>query len=168
MSRPFLIPALLAATLALSLPTAQAAPEKGKKFGEWTINCETVGKGDKAQEICNMGQIFAAGDPPRPLLRVAVTYLPDGAQPYMIITMPLGMALPPGVQLQIDEGEKQKIPVNTCLPDGCRAGGKIADDMIAGLKAGAKLKVSFADINLKAVSIPVSLTGFTAGLAALK
>ncbi|MCP5140784.1 MAG: invasion associated locus B family protein [Gammaproteobacteria bacterium] len=168
MSRAFLIPALLASTVAFSMSPAQAAPESGAKFGDWTINCETVGEGDKAQQICNLNQTFAAGEPPRPLLRVAVTYLPDGDKPYLVMTMPLGMALPPGVQLQIDAGDKQVIPVNTCLRDGCRAGGAMADDMIAALKAGAKLNVSFADINLKAVTIPVSLSGFTAGLASLK
>ncbi|MCB1736114.1 MAG: invasion associated locus B family protein [Gammaproteobacteria bacterium] len=168
MFRSVLIRSLLAAMALFSSHSVFAAPENGAKFKDWTVACEEVGEEGKKTQVCHLFQIFTAGEKKRPLLRVAVTYLPGEDSPYLVLTMPLGMALPPGVQLQIDDGEKQRIPVNTCLPDGCRAGGNMADAMIDALKKGSTLKISFADMNLKTATVPVSLSGFTAGLASLK
>ena len=168
MFRPVLFRSLLAAMLVFSAPSVLAAPVSGTEFKDRTVGCEDVGEEGSKTHVCHLYQIFTAGENKRPLLRVAVTYLPGEEKPYLVLTMPLGMALPPGVQLQIDDGEKQRIPVNTCLPDGCRAGGNMADAMIDALKKGSTLKISFADMNLKTATVPVSLSGFTAGLASLK
>ncbi|MDB5362801.1 MAG: hypothetical protein JWO51_4098 [Rhodospirillales bacterium] len=151
---------------------APAAPAEAAKTDQpnalWGRSCDTGADGKQTcvavQNVVitdkNTNQSLRA-------LSVAVGYLPGDAKLRMALTVPLGINLPTGVGFQIDEGQANTLPVETCLADGCRiimtidAGGR---DSLVKSKL---IKVSYQLANGQKVVLPIELTGFGASLAQL-
>lgn len=150
------------------LGTANAAqPTAGQKFGDWSIGCDQ----DGGQSVCHLDQAVIDNNTQKPVLQVGVGYLPgqDGKkQPKMVIIVPLGVILPQGLTVQIDDGPGAQVPFLHCMAAGCRTVVNLDAPTIAKFKAGTKAKMTFAAPNGQPVSVPVSLSGFTAGFDALK
>ena len=158
--------AILTATLLLAAAgLCSAAPKDGQTFGDWAVRCEKPKNAPK--ETCFIFQNHVTKKDHKPVLRIAVGYLPTKNQPVAVITMPLGIALPPGVQIKVDNNEAVRVPVERCEPQGCRAGVILGDKLLAQLKAGQKAEITFDDGARHPITVPVSLKGFTAGLSSL-
>jgi invasion protein IalB len=137
-----------------------------EKFDDWFKECEMVTdeKGEQI-EICQISQTLIDKDSDQPMMKIAVGYVPDKEQPVAVITLPLGIFLPPGIELQIDgTGKVGRLPINTCLPSGCQAGVQLDEDFVSRMKKGNQMTVTFGNPQGKGVAAPVSLKGFTAGL----
>jgi invasion protein IalB len=160
--------AALLAPLLLSAAHAQDKP-KEKTFQDWTLVCQKPEGADK--ELCVLVQQLVRKDPEKDtqqrVMLVEIGYAPKSDKALIIFTLPLGVLLPPGLSLQVDEGEPQRFPVEICLRDGCRAALALEDSLISSMKAGTQGKLSFMDPQRNPVALPVSLKGFTAGFKAL-
>ena len=153
--------------IALALVTSLlAAPEEGKTFKDWKVNCDTIP--DKDEKICHIQQLITDKENDNPIMMVAVGYLPGLEKPTFIVTLPLGVLLPPGLSLQVDENKAIGFPYEVCDPVGCRAGFDIKDDILQQLKAGNQAKLKFANMQRKTITVPISLSGFTGGINSLK
>ena len=120
-------------------------------------------------EICQISQTLIDKDSDQPMMKIAVGYVPDKDQPVAVITLPLGIFLPPGIELQIDgKGKVGRLPINTCLPSGCQAGVQLDEEFVGRMKQGNQMTVTFGNPQGKGVAAPVSLKGFTAGLASVE
>jgi invasion protein IalB len=86
----------------------------------------------------------------------------------VFLTLPLGVYLPTGLLLQIDDGETLKIPVEICLPNGCHTRMALIGELLKKLRAGRMAKLAFHDSQQRRITVPVSLAGFTAAFAALR
>ena len=82
-----------------------------------------------------------------------------------MIMVPLGMAIPPGVQVKIDEGEPVKLPYSICTPGGCTAEVNADSKLIGQLKSGKKMVVAAINRLGKPIGFPVPLNGFGTALA---
>lgn len=141
-----------------------------EKFDDWFKECEMVTdeKGEQI-EICQISQTLIDKDTDQPMMKIAVGYVPDKAEPVAVITLPLGIFLPPGIELQIDgKGKVGRLPINTCLPSGCQAGVQLDEEFVGRMKQGVQMTVTFGNPQGKGVAAPVSLKGFTAGLASVE
>ncbi len=183
-------PIVLGAFLALST-NVQAEPTPGEKFNDWTVQCEKIPVPDgklavkvegsektdeapaeatppKEQNLCQIVQTLTEQASEQPVLQMAVGYLPGVETPVGALLLPLGIWLPPGVELRVDEGKTGRIPVDTCDPAGCRAGVELDNEFLASMKKGKELNITFGGRNRQGITVPISLDGFTAGLASLK
>jgi invasion protein IalB len=160
------IAAILTLLAALWLASARAAPEPGTTFKDWIVGCESLPEG--GEPVCHIYQTLSLKEQEQQILHVAVGYLPGSDKALAVFTMPLGIALPPGVQLQVDEAKPLRFPVEYCDPNGCRAGIGLDDKLLAQFRKGLSAKVTFADRQHRGITVPVSLSGFTAGFAALE
>jgi invasion protein IalB len=148
--------------------TAAANPQSqdGKEFQDWTLHCKTITQGQP--EACEMRQNIVNKQGARVVL-VIVGRVPHMEMPGMLILMPLGIALPPGVFLKVDDGDRQQVQLKICEKEGCRVEMVLTSDLVAQLKAGTKATVTFYVYNREGkeqeVNIPVSLLGFSAALA---
>lgn len=77
------------------------------------------------------------------------------------ITVPTGRLVPPGIGMQIDGGQTQKIDYMICLPDRCIAEGQLTDNLIASFKRGSELTLTSVNFQNQANPIKVTLAGFT-------
>lgn len=157
---------LAAITAGLAFSSAAPAAETGQVFKDWRVACEKPEGADA--DVCHIFQNLTMKENGQQILNVMVGYLPSKPEPVMILTLPLGIALPPGVQVQVDEGKTGRAPIETCTPQGCRVGIPLVDEFLTSLKMGNTLNVTFANLQRKGLSVPVSLSGFSAGMSALK
>lgn len=164
---PSRFPRLLAALCALPVVlTAQAQVKDGESFDNWTVRCED--SKDAQARQCFIFQNLVTREGAQRVLHVAIGYLPDRPEPIALVTLPLGISLPPGASIQVDDGEPTRFPVERCEPNGCRAGLRLESPLLDAMKTGQELRVTFQDGSRKPVTVPLSLQGFTAGLRALK
>ena len=104
------------------------------------------------------------------VLLAIVGRVPNVETPGMLVLLPLGIALPPGVFLKIDDGDPQPLELKLCAKEGCHAEeAPLKSDVLAQLKAGTKAVVGFHVYNQQGkqpqVGVPISLLGFSAALA---
>ncbi len=163
-------PALLAAALgvlALAAGPAAGQPSDGQTFKDWRIRCEQ-GQGDEPRQ-CNIFQTVVVSRTEQPILYVAVGYPPGGAGDAVVfITLPLGIHLPSGVTLGVDEGGPVALTLEHCDQGGCHARLRLGRALVASFQAGLVAYVGFRDGLRQPLRIPVSLKGFTAALKALR
>ena len=92
----------------------------------------------------------------------------DTHTPVALVQLPLGLNLPGGGKSQIDEGKVSDLQIQTCEARGCYASTQIAPDMLAAMKAGKQLKVSFQNLGKEIITIPMPLTDFAAAYDKIK
>jgi invasion protein IalB len=162
--------ALAGVMILASGPTAKAAVNDGQKFQDWTVRCDkpTEGAPADAKPVCYLHQEVKNEKGDRPLMFMMVGFLPNKTEPVAILSFPLGIFLPTGVTLQIDEGKPARFPVERCFPNGCRAGLELSDELLTALKSGTGATFTYNYDAEQQVHARVSLRGFTAGVTALK
>lgn len=155
----------LAASLFLAAGTSSAsAATEGQKFGSWTVNCEDGGK------VCHIAQRLVSKQDDRTLISVGIgkVHGPNGATAsQMIIVVPLGILLPQGLTLQVDQGQAVKLPFLQCVPHGCRTVVTLEAEGLQKLQAGSEAKFTYFLPNGQPMTLPISLSGFTAGYNAV-
>lgn len=84
----------------------------------------------------------------------------------MTVNTPLGVLIPYGVRIRIDNGEVSPVPLLRCLPDNCAARAPLSAEAVEQLKKGSVAKFGF--FLQEEVLVDVSLSGFTAAYNALQ
>jgi invasion protein IalB len=147
-------------------PATVKGPRDGQQFQDWTLRCE-LPQG-QPPEFCEMRQRVVNQQDEQVLLAV-VGRLPQLGKPGLLIVLPLGISLPPGAFLKIDQGADQQVPVERCERQGCRIEIILEGELLAQLKAGTQAMVGFhvydGEGGRPRVDVPVSLLGFSAALA---
>jgi len=159
-------PALAQATEAPESAEPEPGPRDGLEFQDWRLRCEAAT--EQRPEFCEMHQRVVNQEGERVMLAV-VGRLPNIDTPGLLFVLPLGISLPPGAFLRIDQGEEEQVPVERCERQGCRIELLLDDELLARLKAGTRATVSFHVYDGQGqrprVDVPVSLLGFSAALA---
>jgi invasion protein IalB len=86
----------------------------------------------------------------------------DTHTPVALVQLPLGISLPVGAKFQVDDGKAVDLQIQICENRGCYASTPIAPDMLAALRSGKQLKVSFQNLAKETIAIPMPLTDFAA------
>jgi invasion protein IalB len=165
-----LAPAAALAAFAVA-SAAAAAPKDGAKFDNWAIKCEKPDAKDKqngGSEVCYAFQNVVTKEGNQRVLNIAVGYPPKVSDPVALITLPLGIALPPGAALQINDDQPIRIPIERCEPGGCRAGLKLEKALLDKLNGATKVQVGFSDGAHRPVAVPLSMKGFGDAVKSLK
>ena len=158
--------AVLVCLLAMP-PAGYAADEISESHhGFWTLRCEATG--ENLTPGCIMFQNLVLKTGGQPVLQFAIGIKPGGGPPTVLLSLPLGIALPPGVTIRIDDGKAANFPVERCEPDGCQAGMKLRDATIDQLRRGHSLEITFFDGQRQPIRMPLSLDGFSSGFEALQ
>ena len=163
-------PLLLGALLAPFAGTVPAQQEAGtvaaEQFRDWAKACRTPEGAET--EVCFVFQNATPEDGERVVMNLLVHYPPEGEGPVMVVTLPLGLALLPGIRLQVDDGATRQVPFRVCNAGGCKAVVPLADELLAELRRGEQLHVTVASIQGEATRLTTSLLGFTAAMTALR
>jgi invasion protein IalB len=92
----------------------------------------------------------------------------DTHTPSALIQLPLGLNIPNGAKLQVDDGKAADLQIQTCEARGCYAGTTITPDLLAAMKAGKQLKLSFQNLNKETLTVPLPLADFAAAYEKIK
>jgi invasion protein IalB len=153
------------AALALGAPHAFAQGVVKNTFGEWQMRCETP-PGAK-NEQCALVQNVMAEDRPNLTLLVIALKTADGKARLLRMVAPLGILIPAGVGLKIDQNDIGRAGYVRCLTTGCIAEAVLDDTLLNQLKGGQNATFIVFQTPEEGVGIPVSLTGFGAGFDSL-
>ncbi len=157
--------ATLAAGLAGATPAALAQGVVRNTFNDWQLRCETPA-GAKAEQ-CALVQNVAAEDRPNVTLLVIVLKTADAKSRLLRVVAPLGVLLPAGLGLKIDNADVGRAGFVRCLTTGCVAEVVMEDTLLGQLKSGKTATFIVFQTPEEGVGIPVSLEGFGPGFDAL-
>lgn len=163
MRRPILAVALLG-----WLTSAAAAQDAGSnaQASGWAPSCVSEGRGEPAR--CAIEQRIVLQQGNRLLMTVKVEMPAEPRTPGLVVQMPLGLHLPSGLTLKIDQGQPLALPIQSCDPNGCYAGMAIDAPLLGGLKAGNTLHASVQSLARESIDVPIPLAGFSAAFARIE
>jgi invasion protein IalB len=153
--------AVLAAALGGAAGPARAQGVPKGKYGDWEMRCETPPGAPREQ--CALIQRIEDKDRPNVNLVVIVLKTADGKSRLLRVVAPLGVLLPSGLGLKIDQADVGRAGFVRCLPTGCVAEVMMEDKLIEQLKGGSTATFIIFQTPEEGIGIPLTLTGFKDG-----
>jgi invasion protein IalB len=147
--------ATTAAPAAAAGPTTIDAPSQG-----WTVNCNQGGDG----MICRASQSIAVASTGQLLVAVSLFKAPKATAHTLAVQMPHGLLLPAGATLQIDAEAAQPLIIETCDQRGCYGNIAVTEPLLAAMRKGKMLVVTFQNLNKDNVKVQLPLAGFPEAL----
>jgi invasion protein IalB len=148
--------ALFAAASGAVAAEAQGAVKD--KHGDWVTRCETPP--GASHEQCAIVLSVVDQERPNLVLVIIVLNTADRKARLMRVIAPLGVLLPPGVSLRIDEADAGRLSFLQCLPNGCVAQLAMDDALINKLKNGTTATLGIFQTPEQGVGMQASLAGF--------
>jgi invasion protein IalB len=155
-----------AQTAATTVPAAEPAPANAPAPPGWAARC-TSGSRDAPLE-CAIEQTAVLSKTGQLLVLVNVRVPSDTHAPVALVQLPLGLNLPVGAKLQVDDGKAVDLPIQTCENRGCYASTPITPELLAAFKSGKQLKISFQNLGKETITIPMPLADFPAAYDKIK
>jgi invasion protein IalB len=145
---------------------AQTQSAMKAKYDDWELRCDTPPGASKEQ--CALLQSVAAEDRPNVSLVVIVLKTADGKSRLLRIIAPLGILLPNGLGLKIDDADIGRAGFVRCLPSGCVAEVIMEDKLIDQMRTGKTATFIIYQTPEEGIGIPLALKGFQQGFEALQ
>jgi len=144
---------------------ALAQGEVKSKHGDWDLRCDTPA-GAKNQQ-CVIMQFVTAQDRENVGLSVVVMKTADKQARILRVLAPLGVLLPRGLGLRIDNTDMGTTGFIRCLPNGCVSEVLMDDTLIQQLRTGKQAMFIIFQTPEEGIGVPISLAGFGEGFDAL-
>jgi invasion protein IalB len=155
--------AFTAMALAASAGTAERATAQGavkSVHNDWQVRCDTPPGAQNEQ--CALMQSVMAEDRPNFGLTVIVLKTADQKSPLMRVVAPMGVLLPSGLGLKIDQVDVGRAGFVRCQSNGCVAEVVMDDNLLKQLRAGQATFIIFQTPE-EGIGFPISLKGFGEG-----
>jgi invasion protein IalB len=146
-------------------PPATDAPAAPSQPG-WAARCSSANR--DAPLECAMEQQAVQSKTGQLVALINIRVPGDTHTPIAAVQLPLGLNLPVGAKLQVDDGKVVDLQIQTCEARGCFAGGPIAPDLLAAMKSGKQLKLSFQNLAKETMTISMPLADFAAAYDKIK
>jgi invasion protein IalB len=153
----------------LAMTPLYAAAQEGTvkaQHGDWQIVCKDPPPGAK-NEVCALVQSVTAEDKDNIGLTVYFQKFSNGTRVLRVFA-PLGILLPPGLGLKIDDKDVGHAPFLRCHTFACYAQVVVEDPLVEQLKNGKTAIFIIFQAEEAGIGIPISLAGFKEALAELK
>ena len=154
-------------------PAPQAAPSPSAEQQTaqppapgWVSRCSSLGR--DAPLECAIEETAVLTKTGQLIVLVNIRVASDTHQPVALVQLPLGLNLPAGAKLQVDDGKVIDLQIQTCENRGCYSNAPVSPEMLAALKSGKQLKVAFQNLNKEVITIPMPLADFAAAYEKIK
>lgn len=148
-------------TAAASEGAAASAPPPG-----WIARCSSASRTSPLE--CAIEQSAVLTKTGQLIVLINIRVPADTRAPIALVQLPLGLNLPAGAKLQVDDGKAAELQIQTCEARGCYANLPISPEMLGTLKTGKLLKVSFQNLAKETITIPMPLGDFAAAYEKIK
>ena len=166
---------LLAAAVALATSggaTAQQIPKpatdefaargqrdaRAIKYGDWEKVCFKPGG---AKTICRT-TIAGRFETGQVAVRLYVAEREGESTARLQLFLPVGLYVPAGAKLSVDNGVANKVPFTWCLTNTCIAGAPAEPGLLRDMESGRNLTIEAVDTNMLAVTTSLPLDQFAA------
>src|ERR1700739_4916160 len=154
--------AQLAAVVVLALPgLAHAQGAVRSVHGDWQIRGDTP-PGAQAEQ-CALIQSVVAEDRSNAGLTVIVLKTADQKSRLMRVVAPLGVLLPSGLGLKLDNTDVGRAGFVRCLPNGCVAEVIMDEKLLGQLKAAKTATFIIFETPEEGMGFPLSINGLWEG-----
>jgi invasion protein IalB len=155
-------------------PAAQAAPAPAAAAEGanpsappgWIARCSSASRGAPLE--CAIEQSAVLTKTGQLIVLINIRVSAETRAPVGLVQLPLGLNLPAGAKLQVDDGKAFDLQIQTCEARGCYANVQISPDMLAAMKSGNQMKVSFQNLAKETIAIPMPLADFAAAYEKIK
>jgi invasion protein IalB len=150
------------ASLAQDAPKEEAPAGDDSKKSAWVKLCEKAPVSKTEQkEVCITHHERLDPNNGLPIISAAVRSIEGQDKVRFLVTVPLGMAVPPGMQAKIDDmKEPVKLNYTFCLPNGCTAETEATPEIMEKLATGKVLLVATINAVGEQIGFQVPLQGF--------
>jgi invasion protein IalB len=128
------------------------------KYGDWQKFCFKPGG---AKMVCRT-TISGTFDTGQIAVRVYFTEREDARTGRLQLFLPVGLYMPPGAKVSVDNGTTYKVPFSWCLTNTCVAGDAAKPALLREMEGGKNLTVEVVDTNLLAVTTKIPIDKFAA------
>ena len=128
---------------------------------DWQIRCDNP-PGAKSEQ-CALIQSVTSEDRANVGLTVIVLKTADQKSRLMRVVAPLGVLLPSGLGLKIDNVDIGRAGFVRCLPNGCIAEVVMDDNLMSKLRTGKTATFIIFQTPEEGIGFPLSLAGFAEG-----
>jgi len=136
------------------------------QHGDWQVVCKAPPPGAKS-ETCALVQSVTAEDRNNVGLTVYFQKFSNGTRVLRVFA-PVGVLLPPGLGLKIDDRDVGHAPFLRCHSFACYAQVIAEDELVEQLKSGKTAIFVIFQTEEAGIGIPIALAGFSHALAELK
>ena len=141
--------------------TALAQGAVKSTHGDWQMRCE-VPPGAKTEQ-CALVQNVAAEDRPNLTMLVIVLKTADQKSRLLRVVAPLGVLLPSGLGLKLDNQDVGRAGFVRCLPNGCVAEVVMDDKLLGQLRTAKTATFIIFETPEEGIGFPLSLNGLGDG-----
>jgi len=124
----------------------------------WGSRCASQSRQSAIE--CSIEQTLTLSNTGQLLASVVIRVPADTRQPVMMIQVPVGLYLPAGLTLQIDENKPEPLAFQTCDLKGCYGGNSVSPEMLAAMKGGKRFTITFQNLAKENISVPLTLENF--------
>lgn len=151
------------AGMLLVAPTREARAQGAVRsvHADWQVRCDTP-PGAQGEQ-CALIQSVTAEDRANVGLTVIVLKTADQKSRLMRVVAPLGVLLPSGLGLKIDQADVGRAGFVRCLPNGCVAEVIMDDNLIKQLRSGQTATFIIFQTPEEGIGFPMALKGFGEG-----
>ena len=160
---------IAAMALAIGCAASFAAPPAGAaatdKHGAWETRCETP-PGAAARQ-CAIVQSVVDEDRPNIALVIIALKTADRKSRLLRVVAPLGVLIPTGLGLKLDQTDFGRMSFVRCLPNGCVAEVMVDDTLLEKLESAQTATFVLFQTPEEGIGVPASLAGFKEGFEQL-
>jgi invasion protein IalB len=149
------------ATMAATTDRATAQGAVKSVHSDWQVRCDTP-PGAQAEQ-CALIQSVTAEDRANVGLTVIVLKTADQKSRLMRVVAPVGVLLPSGLGLKIDQVDVGRAGFVRCLPNGCVAEVVMDDNLVKQMRNGQTATFIIFQTPEEGIGFPMSLKGFGEG-----
>jgi invasion protein IalB len=159
---PMLAAGALALAPVIALPHRAAAQGAVRSVhNDWQVRCDTP-PGAQGEQ-CALIQSVTAEDRANVGITVIVLKTADQKARLMRVVAPMGVLLPSGLGLKIDNTDVGRAGFVRCLPNGCVAEVVMDDNLLRQLRTGQTATFIIFQTPEEGIGFPMSLKGFGEG-----
>ena len=153
--------------IAVWVGTSDAAAQGAVKsvHGDWQVRCDSPPEGQENQ--CALVQSVTAEDRPEVGLTIIVVKTVEQKSTLLRVLAPMGVLLPAGLGLKIDEVDVGRVGFVRCLPNGCVAEVVMDDNLLKQLRTGQTATFIIFQTPEEGIGFPINLKGFGEGVDSL-
>ncbi len=159
---------------------ADAPQSTTATYGDWILHCAAApAQSDAASakapadtaKVCEIEQTIRLRQTGQAILKIALGKAKADAPTTLVLEVPTGVLLRPGINLSLGDAPKEKPDLAEsyvrCTPQSCLADSEVSSALSKDLMAGKTMIVEFVDGSGKRVRVPTSLNGFASAFQAL-
>src|SRR3954447_160133 len=154
---------IVALAIAALLPSRQALAQGAVRsvHNDWQVRCDTP-PGAQGEQ-CALMQSVTAEDRANVGITVIVLKTADANSGLMRVVAPMGVLLPSGLGLKIDQPDVGRAGFVRCLPNGCVAEVVMDEKLLGQLRSAKTATFIIFETPEEGIGFPLSLNGLGEG-----